>query len=106
MDTQWAVGTTADISSLVFDSWEGIVGLGTPIGGPPNSVGVDMVMHLISDDIYLDVRFLSWGIGFSAGGAFSYERSTPIVPEPGTAAMLSLVLALAWVGRRFRSSIA
>ena len=39
-------------------------------------MGVDAVVHLISDDIYLNIRFLEWGVGFS-GGAVAWERSTP-----------------------------
>jgi hypothetical protein len=97
-DTEWAVGTTADLGSLVFDTWEGTVGIGTAINGPPSSVGIDMVVHLISEDIYLDLTFTSWGVGFSAGGAFSYERSTAI-PEPGTAALVALALAVAFPAR-------
>jgi hypothetical protein len=34
-----------------------------------------MVVHLITDDIYIDIKFLSWTSG-GAGGGFSYERST------------------------------
>jgi hypothetical protein len=35
------------------------------------------VVHLIEENIYLDVTFLSWVIGRDSGGGFSYERSTP-----------------------------
>ncbi len=35
-----------------------------------------MVLHLITDDIYIDIKFLSWTSG--GNGGFSYERSTPI----------------------------
>jgi hypothetical protein len=76
VDTEWAVGTTSDLGSLTFASWEDTIGLSSPIGGPPSSVGVDMVLHLITDDIYIDLEFLTWGVGPGAGGAFSYERST------------------------------
>ncbi len=42
--------------------------------------GRNMVIHLITDDIYIDIKFLSWtpGGGDTSGlGGFSYERSTP-----------------------------
>ena len=43
--------------------------------------GVDAVVHLITEDIYIDIRFLSWttgnGQGGTGGGGFSYMRSTP-----------------------------
>ena len=34
------------------------------------------MLHLITDDIYIDVSFISWTNGGNGGG-FSYERSTP-----------------------------
>ena len=34
-----------------------------------------MVVHLITDDIYIDIKLLSWSSG-GTGGGFSYERST------------------------------
>ena len=77
-DTEWSLGTTAEIGSLIFQDWRTAIGL-----DPPNSVGQDLVLHLITDDIYLDIKFMSWGMQPDAGGFFSYERSTPI-PEPAT----------------------
>ncbi|NJO89968.1 MAG: hypothetical protein HC831_14235 [Chloroflexia bacterium] len=38
--------------------------------------GKDVVFYLVTDDIYLDVHFVSWS-SQSSGGQFSYERSTP-----------------------------
>ncbi|TWT75649.1 hypothetical protein Pla123a_31590 [Posidoniimonas polymericola] len=76
--TQWAVGTTTDLGSLSFDTWLNTVGLSSSIGGPPNSVGVDFVVHLVSDDIYFDLQFTEWGQGSGAGGSFAYIRSTPL----------------------------
>lgn len=36
-----------------------------------------MVLHLITDDIYIDITFTAWGSGQDqAQGSFSYERST------------------------------
>ena len=35
------------------------------------------VVHLISDDIYIDIQFDTWASGMAGGGAFSYERTTP-----------------------------
>ncbi len=70
-DTEWAMGTTANIGSLTFEIWEDAI-----LGNPPGSVNQDMVLHLITDDIYIDIKFLSWGQGSGGQGAFSYERST------------------------------
>lgn len=76
VDTEWAMGSTANLSGLTFDTWKNTV------GNPGSAVNQDMVVHLITDDIYIDIKFLSWaggnggGSGGSGGGAFSYERST------------------------------
>jgi len=74
-DTEWADGTTAN-TSLPYTDWNTWVkthcsGLSC---GPPYTVGVNAVVHLKTDDIYIDIKFLSWAAG---GGGYSYERSTP-----------------------------
>ena len=40
-----------------------------------NLPGTALVLHLIDENIYIDVTFLSWSSGDSGGG-FSYERTT------------------------------
>lgn len=70
-DTEWAYGTTADIGTLTFEDWE------SAVGGPPNSVDKDMVVHLITDNIFIDIKFNSWTSGMGAGGGgFSYTRAS------------------------------
>jgi hypothetical protein len=69
-DTEWAEGTTADLESLVFGTWFEAVN-----GAPDVSPGKDYVVHLLSDDIYIDLRMLSWG--YSGDANFAYLRSTP-----------------------------
>ncbi len=74
-DTEWAFGTTANIATLTFSDWE------TTISSlPPQMVNQDMVLHLITDDIYIDIKFTSWtagnGSGVPAGSGFSYTRSS------------------------------
>jgi hypothetical protein len=72
-DTQWAFGTTANLGSLTFTTFRGT-------SKPQNAVGQNMVLHLVTDDIYIDIKITSWtsGQGGSNGGAggFSYQRST------------------------------
>lgn len=68
--TEWAFGTTSDLNNLVFNNWED-----THEGNPPGMVNRNMVVHLIEDDVYIDIRFTSWTSG-GAGGGFSYIRST------------------------------
>src|SRR4051812_4799797 len=73
-DTQWAVGSLADYATLVYTSWEAAGG-GRPVMTLP---GQQLVVHLISEDIYLSVKFTELGGGVAGGGnGFSYERSTP-----------------------------
>jgi hypothetical protein len=79
-DTAWADGTIANYGSLAYTDWDTWAKLDH--GGPPNTVGVNAVMHLITDDIYLNVTFTSWG---GNGGGFAYSRSTPLVYLPGDA---------------------
>ncbi|WP_406684098.1 T9SS type A sorting domain-containing protein [Seonamhaeicola sp. MEBiC1930] len=69
-DTEWAFGTTASIESLTFQNWQA-----THNSSPFNLINKDMVVHLITDDIYIDIKFTFWQ-GSSSGGGFTYERST------------------------------
>ena len=71
-DTEWAYGTSDNYSSLTFQTLNNLIQCGG-FSGIVN--GENMVLHLISDDIYLDLKFTFWGSGGSGGG-FSYERST------------------------------
>lgn len=86
-DTEWAYGSAANWNLLTFNNWETWNG-----SNPPGTVGKDAVLHLISDDIYLDIKFLSW-TSRGNGGGFSYERSTAVtggapIPEPSTFLLL------------------
>ncbi|MDB6066393.1 MAG: Glucose/sorbosone dehydrogenase-like protein, partial [Pedosphaera sp.] len=83
-DTEWAVGSLADYATLTYASWE-ITGGGNPVITLP---GQQLVVHLISDDIYLSLKFTALG-GHFAGG-FSYIRSTPAAANvPPTVAIFS-----------------
>ena len=73
-DTEWATGTTANYASLTFRDWETWA---KSVGNPPATVGMNAVLHLKTDDIYIDIKFLSWSERLTGGGGFSYERSTP-----------------------------
>ena len=67
--TEWAIGTLDEIDNLSFDYFRNAV------SRPKNVVGKNLVLHLIEDNIYLTVKFISWSQG--KRGGFSYERSTP-----------------------------
>ena len=77
--TQWAVGTTDDISSLSFDTFYNT--LNGNIGD--NIVGQDMVVYVEGEDLYFDINFSSWTDGGNGGG-FSYTRSDGDAPTPLT----------------------
>lgn len=70
-DTEWASGQLVDYATLSYTNWDVWAA-----HFPPDSVGVEAVVHLISDDIYLSLKFSSWSSG-GTGGGFSYDRSTP-----------------------------
>lgn len=70
-DTEWAMGTTDDWDTLNYLTWVEWAGF-----NPPGTVGQNAVVHLITDDIYIDIRFASWSSGGSGGG-FSYDRGMP-----------------------------
>ena len=99
-DTEWAFGTTADIGSLTFTDWATWHG-GPAGGGPLSTIGQAAVLHLISDDIYIDIMFTSWTAG-GGGGGFSYIRSTPgAIPEPASA-LACVLLSGMLLARRVR----
>jgi hypothetical protein len=86
-DTEWASGTTAGYGSLKYTDWETWA---RSVGNPPATPGVSAVLHLKTDDIYLDIKFLSWS---ERSGGFSYERSTSAVATPS-----SYLLSITTVG--------
>ena len=65
--TEWALGTTKDIAALTFKSFHNTA-------KPKTLVSKDMVLRLVEENIYIDIKIKSWGQG--KDGAFSYERST------------------------------
>lgn len=72
-DTEWAFGDLADYASLTyktFDQYRNGDLSGVLVTDPPSP----MVVHLINENIYLQLTFTAWPPG---GGFFSYTRSTP-----------------------------
>lgn len=88
-DTEWANGSITDgIQNLEFTSWFNSI-----LGSTQEEVGVKKVMHLISEDIYIDLVITEWtpgggGSGTGFGGGFTYMRST----KPTTVSISQSVL--------------
>jgi len=86
-DTEWAFGSAADWAALDFQRWFDWYGM-----NPMSVLNVDAVVHLITDDIYIDIMFLTWTVGpfggGTGGGGFTYERST--IPAPSGLLLLML----------------
>jgi hypothetical protein len=86
-DTAWATArmaanstetiAAANWQNLAFTSWEAAYGgqVGLYILNPSYR---DAVVHLLSDDIYLDLRFTGWTA--QGGGGFAYQRATASSP--------------------------
>jgi len=76
-DTEWSNGDAVNYPLLTFQTWDAWSG-----DNPPSKVGVNAVMHLIADDIYIDVVFDRWGQGPAGGGAFTYHRGEKPLVTP------------------------
>jgi len=89
-DTEWALGSISDgVDMLAFGVFTDIVVDSEGDACPPCGLNIPMVMHLITDDIYIDFTLTSWneetvappgdnppgGFG-NPGGQFTYVRST------------------------------
>ena len=70
-NTEWAFGTLTNYASLHYTNWLAWLNGASPV----TLVGQQLVVHLISDDIYLSMQITFWSAGGSGG--FTYQRSTP-----------------------------
>lgn len=66
--TRWAVGTLDKLDSLSFTDFR------SAVGRPRSVEGMDLVMHIVEEDIYLQLSFTQWSEG--RAGGFAYQRST------------------------------
>ena len=66
--TRWAKGKANDWRTLKFGTFRATV------GKPKEVLNQDLVLHLIEDSVYLDIKFIQWGSQKSGG--FSYQRSS------------------------------
>lgn len=80
-DTEWAFGTLTNYASLNYTNW-----LAWLNGNSPTTmVGSNLVVHLVSEDIYLSFKFSFWAS--KGSGGFTYQRSAPLLPVIFTTAM-------------------
>ena len=68
--TRWALGVASDKDNLDFQSFRETI-------KPKEVVGKNLVMHLVEDDIYINVKFTSWSQGGqnADAGGFDYTRT-------------------------------
>jgi hypothetical protein len=87
-DTEWATSlnnpggtiSAANSAALTFEPWIDAYGGSSSGQLPARLIGRDAVVHLITDDIYLDLRFTAWSE--ASGGGFAYVRAMePAQPE-------------------------
>ncbi len=65
--TLWAIGTLADKDNLTFTPFR------EAVGKPKDVVGKDLVMQLVADSIFIDIKFIAWGA--DKEGSFAYNRT-------------------------------
>lgn len=86
----------SNFAALNFDEWT------TAHGEQPlATLGRPAVLHIVSQDVYIDLTMIAWTSG--PGGGFAYERSTPPVAPPVSTfgsfgqALGTIVLSI-WLG--------
>lgn len=78
-NTEWAEGTLSNYANLTYRSWQQAV-----YNSPPSSVNKTYVVHLINENIFLELKVLSWTESGNGGG-FSYSRTTCVAPSEPSA---------------------
>jgi hypothetical protein len=69
-------------TNLEFTDWLSAYGGGGDHALHLRLQGRNAVVHLIEEDIYLDLKFSFWSAA-SSGGGFAYMRAEPPAPVPG-----------------------
>lgn len=90
-DTEWATDlmlanegeaiAASNWQDLTFTNWIQAYGGPGSQDLPNRLVGRNAVVHLITDDIYLDLQFTDWTLG---AGGFEYIRAVGDLPPPTT----------------------
>ena len=91
-DTRWANGFLTNYATLSYTDWNTWAKGVNP--NPPSTVNVPAVVHLVSENIYVGIKFTFWG---GSGGLFAYERTSPPVARiPLSITRLQDKVVLAW----------
>jgi len=96
-NTEWAFanlnGNMAvaanDFANLTFAVWTTALGGGGG-GSISNIIDRPGVLHIIDQDIYIDIEFSEFGLGGGSNGEFAFTRAGEPIPEPSSALLLSL----------------
>jgi len=67
--TLWAFGTTDSFATLTYKTFTSL-----SVNDPQSLIGKNLVLQLVAEKIYIDVKFLTYGSS-SSGGTFSYVRA-------------------------------
>ena len=86
-NTQWAYGSIANWRTLTYMNLWDLHGC-----NPPTMIGQPMVLHLLAEDIYLQITFSDWQQG--GGGNFTYTRTTVAPNCSGAPAAASLTASI------------
>ncbi|MDI6046967.1 hypothetical protein [Flavobacterium yafengii] len=78
-NTEWAEGLLTNYTNLTYTTWQEAVNYSAA-----NSVNKTYVVHLINENVFLELKVLSWTAGGNGGG-FSYSRTTCVAPSEPSA---------------------
>ncbi|MDD2675728.1 MAG: hypothetical protein PHF81_12690 [Flavobacterium sp.] len=78
-NTEWAEGLLTNYTNLTYRTWQQAVNYSAAY-----SVNKTYVVHLINENVFLELKVLSWTDNGNGGG-FSYSRTTCTPPSEPTA---------------------
>ncbi|HWD18076.1 MAG TPA: Ig-like domain-containing protein [Verrucomicrobiae bacterium] len=83
-DTEWALGSITNYSTLTYKTWGALIGGEGALHSPLSTYlpGKTFVVHLKTDDIYLQLKFNNWVGGGSGGYSYTRTFSAAVVPPP------------------------
>ncbi|MDB6038555.1 MAG: hypothetical protein JWM99_2396, partial [Verrucomicrobiales bacterium] len=82
-DTMWAFGSIDNATTLSYKTMESLRNGNLAL----RIINQPMVVHLVAEDIYFSIKFITWGKG--GAGTVSYTRSTPAAAVAPTVSITS-----------------